>query len=240
MTEEKKKNPRVVTLKNVILSFTDSLGEAKATVKNGVPKHGCNVLIPPNEPESKANNAACVSALEAVGEEHWQKPEKWLAIQKKDAKRVQYREGELFTNADDEPYRGYSGCMVVPVYGPGGTKNPKRPKIMDRKKNWVWNPDKGAEASNSKILDVCYSGVRADVKVEFYPVSGSEAGGDGIFTAVHLIRSRQEGERMAGGYVVTDSDADDFDDLEDDLDDIDDQKPASKASSKDDDDDMFG
>lgn len=217
MTEETKtKNPRVVTLKNVILSFTDSLKDAKATVKNGVPKHGCNVIIPADEPESDANNAAVILALETTGEEQWQKKDKWLAIQKKDAKRVQYRAGELYTNADDEPYRGYEGNMVVTVYGPGGSKNPKRPLIMDRRKNWIFNPDKGAEQI-SKIPEVCYSGVRADVKVEFYPVSGADAGGDGIFTAVHLIRSRQCGERMAGGYQVDDADVDDFDDLEDDV-----------------------
>lgn len=234
MTEEtKKKNPRIATFKNVILSFTDSLGEAKATVKNGVPKHGCNILIPPNEPDTEANKAAAIAALETTGEEQWQNKDKFRNIAKKDPKRVQYRKGDTFTNADDEPYKGYDGCMVVPAYGPGGTKNPKRPKIMDRKKNWVWNPDKGAEASNAKILDVCYSGVRADVKVEFYPVTGADAGGDGIFTALHLIRSRQVGERMAGGYQVDDSDADDFDDLEDDLDDLD------AKSSGGTDDDMF-
>lgn len=218
MTEEKKKNPRIAVLKNVILSFTDSLGEAKATVKNGVPKHGCNILIPPDQPETAANKAAVRAALAATSEEHWQDAEKWQKIAAKKPDRVQYRKGDTFTDKDDVPYKGYEGSMVVPAYGPGGTKNPRRPCIMDRKKNWVWNPDKGAEASNSKILDVCYSGVRADVKVEFYPVSGSEAGGDGIFTAIHLIRSRQVGERMAGGYRVDDSDADDFEDLEDDLD----------------------
>lgn len=239
MTEEtKKKNPRIATLKNVRLSFTDSLGEAKATVKNGVPKHGCNILIEPGKPETDANKAAVIAALEAVGEEKWSNKDKYKTIAKKDPKRVQYRKGDVFTDKDDVPYKGYEGAMVVPGYGPGGTKNPKRPCIMDRKKNWVWNPDKGAEASNSKILDVCYSGAYADVRVEFYPVEGADAGGDGIFTAIHLIRSRQTGDRMAGGYRVDDSDADEFDDLEDDLDDLD--EPASKTSAADDDDDMFG
>lgn len=221
MTEEKAKNPRIATLKNVIGSFTDSLKDAKATVKNGVPKHGLNIIVPANEPDSEANNAAIVAALETTGEEQWQKKDKWKSIQSKDPKRVQYRAGEHFTNADDEIYRGYEGSMVVPAYGPGGTKNPKRPLIMDRKKNWIWNPDKGAEQLG-KILEVVYSGVRMDVKVEFYPVTGADAGGDGIFTAVHLIRSRQVGERMAGGYRVDESDVDDFDDLEDDVADTDD------------------
>jgi hypothetical protein len=231
VTEETTKNPRIVTLKNVILSFTDSLKDAKATVKNGVPKHGTNIIIPPNEPDTDANNAAVIRALETTGEEQWQKKDKWKAIQSKDPKRVQYRAGEHFTNADDEIYRGYEGAMVVPAYGPGGTKNPKRPKIMDRRKNWIFNPDKGAEQIG-RILEVCYSGVRADVRVEFYPVTGADAGGDGIFTALHLIRSRQVGERMAGGYRVDESDVDEFEDLADDLDDDD-------ASDKKSDDDLF-
>ncbi len=222
MTEEKKKNPRIATLKNVRLSFTDSLGEAKATVKNGVPKHGCNILIEPGKPETDANKAAVRAALAAASEETWQKADKWQKIAENDPKRVQYRKGERFTDKEDAVYRGYEGCIVIPGYGPGGTKNPKRPAIMDRKKNWVWNPDKGAEASNSKILDVCYSGVYADVRVEFYGVTGSDNGGDGVFSAIHLIRSRQTGDRMSGGYRVDDSDADEFDDLEDDLEDGDD------------------
>jgi Protein of unknown function (DUF2815) len=220
VTEETKKNPRIATLKNVRLSFTDSLGEAKATVKNGVPKHGCNILIEPDKPETDANRKAVIAALVACSEEAWQKADKWKLIRDKDPKRVQYRKGESFTNGDDEVYKGYEGAMVVPGYGPGGTKNPKRPCIMDRKKNWVWNPDKGAEASNSKILDVCYSGVYADVRVEFYAVTGADAGGDGIFSAIHLIRSRQCGDRMSGGYRVDESDVDEFDDLEDSDDDF--------------------
>ena len=220
MTEEKKKNPRIATLKNVRLSFTDSLGQAKATVKDGVPKHGCNILIEPGKPETDANKAAVRAALAAASEETWGDKDKWKKIAERKPDRVQYRKGESFCDKDDNVYKGYEGAMVVPGYGPGGTKNPKRPAIMDRKKNWVWNPDKGAEGSNSKILDVCYSGVYADVKVEFYPITGSDNGGDGVFTAIHLIRSRQTGDRMSGGFRVDDSDADDFDDLEDDVDDL--------------------
>jgi hypothetical protein len=237
VTEEKKKNPRIATLKNVRLSFTDSLKDAKATVKNGVPKHGCNILIEPGKPETDANKAAVIAALEAVGEEKWGNKDKYRTIAKKDPKRVQYRKGDVFTDKDDVPYKGYEGAMVVPGYGPGGTKNPKRPAIMDRKKNWIFNPDKGAE-NVGKILDVCYSGVYADVRVEFYPVEGADAGGDGIFTAIHLIRSRQTGEKMSGGYRVDDSDADEFEDLADDLDD--DDEVSSSGGGSDDDDDMFG
>lgn len=212
-------NPRLVTLKNVRLSFTDSLQTAKATVKDGVPKHGCNILLEEGIPETEANKAACIAALRACGEEHWQKPDKFKIILEKDHKRLAYRKGERFTNSDDEVYKGYEGAMVIPGYGPGGSKNPKRPVILARDKTPIWHPAKGAE-NVSKIGDVCYSGTRADVKVEFYPVSGADNGGDGIFATIQLIRSRQEGERMAGGYAVTDSDIDDFDDLDDDVADL--------------------
>lgn len=237
MTEEKKKNPRVATLKNVRLSFTDSLKDAHATVKGGVPKHGCNIVLEKDKPEYEANKAAVIAALEAVGEEKWSNKDKYKAIASKKPDRVQFRKGEMFTDKEDVPYRGYEGNMVVPGYGPGGTKNPKRPAIMDRKKNWVWNPDKGAENVN-KILDICYSGVYADVRVEFYPVDGADAGGDGIFTAIQLIRSRQTGEKMSGGYRVDEADVDEFDDLEDeDEDEVDDATTGTGGS---DDDDLFG
>ena len=72
------------------------------------------------------------------------------------------------------------------------------------------------------------------MKIEFYGVTGSDNGGDGVFSAIHLIRSRQTGERMAGGYRVDDSDADDFEDLEDDLDDLSDDDGDDAAGAFDD------
>jgi hypothetical protein len=213
-------NPRLVTLKNVRLSFTDSLQTAKATVKDGVPKHGCNILLEDGIAETEANKALVVAALKAAGEQQWQKADKFKVIAEKDSKRVAYRKGERFTNAEDEVYKGYEGAMVIPGYGPGGSKNPKRPVILARDKTPIWHPAKGAE-NVSKIGDVCYSGTRADVKVEFYPVTGADNGGDGIFATIQLIRSRQEGERMAGGYAVTDADIDDLDDLDSGVDDLD-------------------
>jgi hypothetical protein len=209
---EAAKNPRIILLKNVRLSFTDSLVKAKATVKDGVPKHGCNILLEDGVAETAANIKLIEAALTAASTELWQKANKWQTIRDKDPKRVSYRAGEKFTNADDEVYRGYEDAMVVVAYGPGGNKNPKRPLIMDRKKVWVWNPSGGAE-NVGKIADTCYSGVRADVKVEFYAVTGSDTGGDGLFSTIHVIRSREEGERMGGGYTFDESEMDEFDDF---------------------------
>lgn len=219
-------NPRLITLKNVILSFTDSLKTAKPTVKDGVPKHGCNILVPPDEPDTAANKAKVLKALEVCGEQEWKKPEMYKTIAEDDPKRVGWRKGERFKNAEGEIYKGYAGAMVIPASGPGGNKNPRRPVILDRNIQPIWNPDKGFELVN-RIPEVCYSGVRADVKVEYYPVSGADRGGNGIFPAVQVIRSYQEGERMSGGYQYTDEEADDFDELPP-------QAGASSAASDDD------
>lgn len=211
-------NPRLVTLKKVRLSFTDSLRTAKATVSGGVPKHSCNLLLESDGAEFEANKAKVISALKAAGEQEWGKEDMFKQIAENKPDRVAFRKGEKFCNQETgEVYKGYAGNWAIPCSGPGGSKNPKRPVILDRAKKPVWHPDKGAENLN-RILDVCYSGCYADVKVEFYPVSGSDNGGNGIFASLQVIRSREEGDRMGGGYTFTDEELDDFEDLEDDFD----------------------
>lgn len=206
-------NPRMVTLKKLRASFTDSLTTPKPTVKGGVPKSTMNLILESDLPETEENKKKIIGALKACGEEHWQKPDMFKVIVDDDPKRCSYRKGERFKNADGEIYKGYEGNMVIAASGPGGNKNPKRPVILDRKKTPIWHPERGAE-NLSKISSVVYSGCYVDAKVEFYPVSGADNGGNGIFAVVQLIRSREEGERMAGGYAVTEADYDDFDDLE--------------------------
>lgn len=209
-------NPRMVTLKKLRASFTDSLEELRPTVKGGVPKASVNLILESDLPETEGNKKLILGALKACGEEHWQKPDMFKIISEDDAKRLSYRKGERFKNSEtQEVYRGYEGNMVIAASGPGGKKNPRRPVILDRKKTPIWHPERGAE-NLRKIGSVVYSGCYVDAKVEFYPVSGADNGGNGIFAVVHLIRSREEGERMAGGYAVTESDYDDFDDLESD------------------------
>jgi len=204
---------RIATLKRVRLSFTDSLHTAKATVKDGAKKHGCNILIEPGQPETDANNAAVMKAIRASGEQQWGNEEKFKVIAEDKPDRVAFRKGERFKNQESqEVYKGYEGAMVIPGYGPGGSKSPKRPLLMDRRKKWIWNPHNGAE-NVDRIPDVFYSGVYADVKVEFYPITGKDNGGDGIFATIQVIRSREEGDRMAGGYNFTEKDMSDFDDL---------------------------
>lgn len=193
---------RTVQLKNVRLSFTDTLLTKRATVEDGKPKHSCNIIIEADTPEFAANKAKCVKALEAAGIREWgeQKgPKAWMSISEDEPKRVCFRKGERFKSMETgEPYQGYAGNLAVACTGPSG--GDKRPKMYDRHKRPVAETD---------ILDVCYSGSYADVILSFY---GTEKGGRGIFCTIDGIRSRQEGERMGGGITVTD---DMFDDLED-------------------------
>lgn len=216
MADDKKNNdPRTVQLKNVRLSFTDSLLEKKATVEDGTPKHSCNIIIESDTPEFAANKAKCVKALEAAGVQEWGEkrgPEMWVRISEDDPKRVCFRKGERFKSKETgEPYAGYAGNLAVACGGPGGGK--RRPKMFDRYKRPV------AEAD---ILEVCYSGSYADVILSFY---GTEKGGLGIFCSIEGIRSRQEGERMAGGIEVNE-------DMFDDLPDSDDAFEGTESASK--------
>lgn len=210
-------NPRLVLLKNVRLMFTDSIKTAKATVTGGVPKHTCVPLIESDQPEFKDNMAKIIAALTVCGEEGWKKPDMYKVLTENKPDRLSFRKGEKCRNQESgEIYKGFeSNFAITPCSGPGGSKNPKRPVILNRLKESIWNPDRGYKHED-QIADVVYSGVRADVKIEFYPVSGADQGGNGIFATIQLIRSRQEGERIGGGYTYNDEEADDFDDLEDD------------------------
>lgn len=205
-------NPRMCTLKNVRLSFTDSLKTARATVEGGTPKHTVNILIEPDKAETEANKAAAAAALKAAGTQEWDKEDMYKSLMSDKPDRCSFRKGERYKDAEDNIYNGYEGAFVISAAGPGGNKSPKRPVILDRKKERV---------SVDDIPDVAYAGVYADCKVEFYPVSGKDRGGNGIFATVQVIRSRQVGDRMAGGYTYSDKEADDFDDLEDEADDED-------------------
>lgn len=217
MTEETKKNDaRVVTLKNVRLMFADSINVAKATSEDGVPKHSCVPLLESDKPEFETNKAAVIAALKAAGIEGWEKEDMFKQIAEHKPDRVSFKKGEKCRNQETgEVYKGFEGnWAITPCNGPGGSTKPKRPLIMGRRKDWIWNPSKGFQLVG-KIDDVVYSGVYADVKIEFYPVKDKKQGGNGIFAAIHMIRSREEGERIGGGRDFSNDSGDDFDDLED-------------------------
>lgn len=205
MSEEKKSDGRQVTLKNVRLSFTDSLVEKKATVKDGKESHGCNFIIDPTTDSGKANIAACLKAIEAAEIVHYG-PEGVGKIAKvvEDPKRICLRKGEKFKNDDGEVYRGYEGMFGLTAKGPGGGK--KRPVLLDRHKRPVDPAD---------IEDVFQGGYYADAIVSFYCMSDKDKGGHGLFCTIELIRSRQEGEVFGGGARVGEAEIASLDDLDD-------------------------
>ncbi|MBH0113212.1 DUF2815 family protein [Novosphingobium sp. YJ-S2-02] len=237
MTEATDNDLRVVVLKNIRIMFADSIDEAKATADDGVPKHSCVPLLESDTPEFDENKAKVIAALRAAGEEGWENPEMYKRILENKPDRVSFKKGEKCVNQETgEIYQGFEGnYAITPCNGPGGSKRPKRPLIMSRAKKWIWNPKKGFEL-RGQIADLVYSGVRADVKIEFYPVKEKKQGGNGIFAAIHLIRSREEGERIGGGRDFSGDSGDDFEELEDGGFGDDDDAPSKAGSSSSDDD----
>lgn len=221
---EQRGDGRAVQLKGVRLSFTQSLYEKKATVEGGIPKYNLNVIVEKDHPNFEENHRKLVAAISAASEKAFKDENRWKRIQENDPKRLCYRKGERFANAETgEPYSGYAGNMGISVGCPA--KGQKRPgKLLDRHKRPV---------AESDILDVFYSGTYADVVLEFY---GTTEGGPGIFCTASAIRSHQQGENLGGGGVPVDDD--DFDDLEDD-DDLMDSGPSAPAATKPASDDFF-
>lgn len=231
MAEETKKDDgRTVLLKDCPISFTESLQTAKPTIKDGVPKHTTNVLILPGSKNEVENKAKCISAIRAAcllefGEG---KEDFFKVIAEDNPMRVAYRKGERFKNSESqEIYRGYEGAMVIAGAGPGGSKNPRRPKLFNRRRKVL---DEINDATGkpfftiNDIPEIFYSGVRCDCKISFYAVSGKDLGGNGVFATIEALRSYEEGDRMAGGAAQTS--ADEFDDLDDGDSFDDDKKPA--------------
>lgn len=203
-TEEKKKDPRTVQLLGVRGSFTDALVEKKKTANtdDAKEKYGCNLILETTGPMAQyfeANKAKIRAALEAAGEQAWKNPDAYKGLMEDDPKRLCYRKGERFKNQEtSEVYKGYAGNWAISGGTPGGGQ--RRPKLYDRRKREV--PEKD-------IAEVFFGGCYFDVVVSFY---GTDKGGRGIFCTIEAIRSREEGERMAGGWT---GGADAFDDLED-------------------------
>jgi hypothetical protein len=253
MAEKAEKDPRTVKLKGVRLSFTDALVEKKATSPENPDRktHHLNIIIETTGPMAKhaeANKAAMTSAMKAAGEKQWKNPMAYKAIQEDSPKRVCFRKGDRFKNKEGQIYAGYEGNYAFSCTGPGGGQ--RRPRLIDRYKRLVLPKGDAAPTGTkleirnievSEIDSLFYSGCYADVTVSVY---GTDKGSRGIFSTIEMIRSHQQGERMAGGYMFDDADLDDLDDFGD-PDDMDDDfdapasKPASKkASSIDDDDDI--
>ncbi len=237
------KDPRTVTLKGVRFSFTDALVEKRATSAENPDRktHHLNIIIENSGPYAKyaeENRKKVMEAIRAAGLQKWKKEDAYKDIMEDSPKRVTYRKGDKFKNKEGKIYDGYEGNHAFGATGPGGGQ--KRPRLIDRRKRILIAPGDSIPSNTkleivnigqSDIDEFFYSGCYGDATVSFY---GTDKGSRGIFATVDVLRSYQQGERMAGGYSFSDDDIDDFDDLEcDDLDD--DDAPSSKSSSDDDD-----
>ena len=195
---------RVVTIKNVRLSFCNGLREKTKSHPDAKPKHSCSFILDPSVAEHAANVKAVRKAIAAAEvKEFGSGKEGIIAKSVQDNKRIVFRTGDTFTNEDGDVYQGYDADGA---YGLGSCKSDKRPKLFDRAKNPV-DPD--------DIDDVFQAGQYCDAIVSFYCTSKKEQGGRGLFASVQLIRARQTGETFGAGNNAT---ADDLDDLDDDTD----------------------
>lgn len=217
----KEKDPRTVTLKKVRLSFTDGIYEKQATnpEEPDKKKHNFNVILEKTGPGATyfdENHAKVIAAMEAAGLKQWKKADMHVSIAEDNPKRVTYKDGKRFKNKEGKIYTGYEGNMAFSATGPSGGQ--KRPILRDKYKR---------EVAEKDIQDVFYGGTYADVIVSFY---GTDKGSAGIFATAELVRSHQEGERMGGGFVLSDDDLDELDDLGD---------PSDDGLDDDDDDDLL-
>lgn len=193
---------RIAKLKNVRAYYVDGIHEAKPTVEGGEPKHTCTFVLESDTAEFEVNKKAIIAALNATAEKQWKKVDAWKVIQEDDPKRLCFRRGERFKNKEGQVYAGFAGNMALAVAGPSGGK--RRPVVLDRRKKKTELKD---------LPDVLYGGVYCDIIVSFY---GTDKGGKGVFASVEVIRSRETGDRVGGGYQFREDDVSDFDDLEDD------------------------
>lgn len=212
---------RTVLLKGIRLSFTDGLAEKKKSAEDAEPKHSTNIILEASSPHFEANKTKCIAAMKAAGEKAWKNPDAFKTIAEDNPKRVCFKKGERFKNQEGTVYAGYEGNWAMSASGPSAGQ--KRPKLLDRHKRDVEVKD---------IPDVFYSGCYGDAYVSFF---GTDKGSRGIFATVDLIRSHQEGERMAGGFVLTEDRLNALDDLDDDLD-----PPTTGGGAGADDDSDFG
>lgn len=197
---------RSVLLKKMRLSFAEGIKDKKTVkgVEGGVPKYNLNLINETDGPEFKTNDQLIISAMESAGEVTWKKKDSYKTIFEDNPKRVCYKNGSRFKNAETgEIYNGYEGNKAMSCGTPGGGQ--KRPKLMDRRKKPVDEDD---------ILDVFFSGCYVDAIVSFF---GTDKGGKGVFCTVDAIMSREEGERLGGGGISVNDD--DFDTLEEQEDD---------------------
>ena len=220
MTTKTKEDSSEATafINNVRLSFP-TLRRKQASVPGGKEKYSASFIIDPETPQGKAAIAACKVAIAAAEMNHFKKPGVVKTID--DPKRIAFRPGNKFKNAEGDVYAGYEGMVGVT------STSQKRPKLYT-----VQGAKAREEVEVEDIEDLFYGGVYCNAEVNFYCVSSKEQGGRGLFCEIRGIMTKERGEAFGGGAPVNSLNLLDDDDMDDGL--------GESGEVLDDDDDLLG
>lgn len=208
-----------VTLKNVRLSFSDTLfvgetGDARKKGKNAgkVPwRNNANFLIPKSTEEGKKLYAACRSAMSDAKTSLWKDPDTAPKIK---SDKLALRDG------DEEDWAGYAGHWYVSAsrttYSKDANTAPKRPfRIIGPRK--VKMDDGSMRFPDVKEGDsgAPYAGCYVNSIVRFWAQDDDDYG-KRINCSIEAVQFARDGEAFGGGKRVNVDD--EFDDQADDLD----------------------
>ena len=169
-----------VKLKNVRLSFPD-LFKPRAFNDKTEPKYKATFLIPKDDPQIKAIEAAIIETAKAKWPKDWQKV---LNSIKGNANKFCFQDG------DNKSYDGYEGMMAL------SASNKARPSVFDRDRSPLTEEDGKP-----------YAGCYVNAIVEFFAYDNS---GNGISASLSGVQFVRDGEAFSGGRPAKADDFDDL------------------------------
>lgn len=167
-------------LKNVRLSFPD-LFKPRPFNPGDTPKFKATFLIPKDDPQIKAIEAAIVATAKEKWPKDWQKV---LASIKGNANKFCFQDG------DNKTYDGYEGMMAL------SASNKARPSVFDRDRS-VLTEDDGKP----------YAGCFVNCIVDLFAYTNS---GNGIAASLSGVQFFRDGEAFSGGRPAKADDFDDL------------------------------
>lgn len=175
-----------VVLKDVRISFCQSLFEAEQYQGKGPFRHSASFLVAPGSDNDKAIRAAILAAAK----EKWTKPgaaEKKIEALKGNSNKFCYQDGNL------KDYDGYQDMMYI-----GGHRQQKdgAPLVIDRNKAPL-------RAEDGKIYGGCY----VNASIDIYAQDGEN---DGIRCGLVAVQFLRDGDSFGGAAK---SKGDEFEDL---------------------------
>ncbi len=225
MAEDKKPEPGIIMLKNVRLSFSDTLFEAEKG--DTIPKTGknagkqpwrnsINLLMPDKDSdEGKTMRAAIIAKMKEAKDAQWGDKADDIKIK---GDRLAMRDG------DEEEWQGYAGRFFVSAsrtaYGPLDGNRPNRPyRIIGPRKRKMEDGTSRFPDVNEGDAEAPYAGCYVNAKVRFW-AQDSEEYGKRINCSIEAIQFAKDGEAFGGGSrtnVDDEFDEEEGDDLDDDL-----------------------